>query len=139
MENNMEALQYPVGRYEKPETTNAQLQKEWIAVLQALPSWLDVCIENMDEAQLRVPYRDGGWNTQQVIHHLADSHMNAYIRLKLALTEDNPTVKPYDEGAWAKLPDTEVVPVNVSVTLLHAMHRRMVALLQQLQPADWER
>ncbi len=136
---NTEQLRYPIGPYQKQENTSPQLQKEWIATLGALPSWMDASIENLDEAQLKVPYREGGWNTQQVIHHLADSHMNAYIRLKLALTEDNPTIKPYAEAEWAKLIDTEVVPVNVSVTMLHAMHRRMVALLQGLQPHEWER
>ena len=139
MENNMEHLKYPTGRYQKPDAHDSRLQKEWISVLKALPSWMDACIENLDEHQLQVPYREGGWNIQQVVHHVADSHMNAYIRLKLALTEDNPTVKPYDEGAWAELIDTKVVPVNVSVTMLHAMHRRMVALLEHMQPSDWER
>ena len=139
MEDNMEHLKYPVGRYTKPEGHTPQLVKEWISVLRALPSWMDACIENLDEHQLQVPYREGGWNTQQVVHHVADSHMNAYIRLKLALTEDNPTVKPYDESAWANLVDTRIAPVNLSVTMLHAMHRRMVILLQNMQPADWDR
>src|SRR5580693_2363839 len=101
MENDIELLKYPIGRYQTPAATSAELQKEWMMVLKVLPSWLDACIENLDEQQLLVPYREGGWNTQQVIHHIADSHMNAYIRLKLALTEDKPTVKPYDETAWA--------------------------------------
>ncbi|MCW3122086.1 MAG: Metal-dependent hydrolase [Flavipsychrobacter sp.] len=139
MDNKLEQLQYPIGRYEPPVAMTPELAKEWIAVLGALPSWMDICIENMDEEQLRAPYREGGWNTQQVVHHLADSHMNAYVRLKLALTEDNPIVKPYNEQAWATLPDTEIVPVNISVTMLHAMHRRMVALLQTLSNTDWER
>ena len=139
MENNLEHLQYPVGRYQKPEGYTPGLKKEWIAVLQALPSWMDACIENLDEHQLEIPYRAGGWNIRQVVHHVADSHMNAYIRLRLALTEDNPTVKPYIESAWAELPDVATVPVNVSVTMLHAMHRRIVALLQAIAPEDWER
>lgn len=139
MESNIEHLKYPIGRYEKPASYTSQQLKEWTSVLQALPSWMDACIENLDEHQLQVPYRDGGWTIQQVVHHVADSHMNAYIRLKLALTEDNPVVKPYAEAAWAELPDTRVVPVNVSVTMLHAMHRRMVAVLQHMQPSDWER
>ncbi len=139
MENHMEHLKYPIGRYQKPEGATPQLQKEWIGVLQALPSWMDICIENLDEHQLHTPYREGGWTIQQVVHHVADSHLNAYIRLKLALTEDNPTVKPYDENAWAQLVDTKVVPVNISVTMLHAMHHRMVALLQHMPPSDWER
>ncbi|HXS37758.1 MAG TPA: putative metal-dependent hydrolase [Flavipsychrobacter sp.] len=132
-----EDLQYPIGRFERPEKYTPENAKEWIASIEALPSWLDVCIENLDEAQIHTPYRPGGWTVQQVIHHIADSHMNAYIRFKLALTEDNPIVKPYDENLWAVLPDVEVVPVNVSVTLLHAMHRRWVALLKSMQPADW--
>lgn len=139
MQDTLEQLKYPVGRYAKPENVTPELKKEWISALRALPSWMDACIENLDEHQLEVPYREGGWNIRQVVHHVADSHMNAYVRLKLMLTEDNPTVKPYDEGAWAKLADVSVVPVNVSVTLLHAMHRRLVALLETLQDADWER
>jgi hypothetical protein len=139
MENTLEHLQYPIGRYQKPETFSPELMKEWIAVLKALPSWMDACIENLDEKQLEVPYREGGWNTRQVVHHLADSHMNAYIRIRLMLTEDNPTIKPYNETSWAELPDVTIVPVNVSVTMLHAMHRRMIALLQTVLPGDWER
>jgi hypothetical protein len=139
MEPTLEQLQYPTGRYVRPEGHTPELRKEWIQILQALPSWMDVCIENLDAAQLETPYREGGWTIQQVVHHLADSHMNAFIRLKLALTEDNPTVKPYDEGAWAELPDVHTVPVNISVTLLHALHRRVVSLLQHLSPEQWER
>src|SRR4051812_17339764 len=135
MENNMEHLQYPIGRYKKPDGYTPELINEWIRTLQALPSWMDACIENLDEHQLQVPYRDGGWTIQQVVHHVADSHMNAYIRLKLALTEDNPTIKPYNEKAWAELADVRIVPVNVSVTLIHALHRRMVAIMQNMQPA----
>jgi len=138
MEQNTDELKYPIGRFEKPEAFTPELKREWIAVLANLPSWMDACIENLDEAQLHVPYRDGGWTIQQVIHHLADSHMNAYIRLKLALTEDNPAIKTYDEKAWALLADN-AQPVNISITLLHALHRRLVSLLQQLTEADWER
>lgn len=138
-EQELEALKYPIGRYVRPEQyTDAQMH-EWKAQIAALPSWLDVLIENLDEAQLHTPYRPGGWTVQQVIHHLADSHMNAYIRFRLALTEDNPTVKPYDENAWAQLPDVEVVPVNMSVTLLHALHRRLVALMDKMSPEQWVR
>lgn len=139
MENSIEHLQYPIGRYQKPGTFTPALMEEWIKVLEALPSWIELSIENLDANQLQVPYREGGWTIQEVVHHVADSHMNAYIRLKLALTEDNPVIKPYDEGAWARLPDTGLVPVNISVTLLHTLHRRMVVLLQNMQPADWER
>jgi len=139
MEANMEELQYPIGRFKRPETyTDADI-KEWLGALKGLPMWMDACIENLDVPQLETPYRPGGWTVQQVVHHVADSHMNAYIRLKLALTEDNPTVKPYDEALWAELPDSRHLPVNISVTLLHALHLRMVHQLEQLQPTDWER
>ncbi len=137
MEHTFEQLKYPVGRYQQPADYTPELIKEWISILKVLPSWMDACIENLDEHQLKVPYRPGGWNIQQVVHHVADSHMNAYIRLKLALTEDNPAVKPYEEAAWAELIDSQIVPVNVSVTLIHALHRRLVALLENMQPADW--
>jgi hypothetical protein len=139
MVDEMEQLRYPVGRYEKPESYTEADLKEWISVLEALPGWMDLCIENLDEAQLQTPYRPEGWTVQQVVHHVADSHMNAYVRLKLGLTENNPIIKPYQEAEWAKLADVSVVPVNVSNTLLHALHRRWVALLQNLKPVDWER
>lgn len=139
MDESHEQLAYPVGRYEAPEKYPPELQHEWIAAIEALPKWLDLCIENLDAAQLDTPYRPGGWTINQVIHHLADSHMNAYIRLKLALTEESPVVKPYDEKLWAELPDVETVPVNVSITLLHALHQRWVQVLRNMQPEDWER
>ena len=139
METEMEQLKYPVGRYAKPEAFTTALKQEWMGTLKALPSWMDACIENLDHDQLQVPYRDGGWTIQQVVHHMADSHMNAYIRVKLALTEENPTIKPYDEKAWAELEDVKHVPVNVSVTLIHAIHRRLVSVLERMPEADWER
>ncbi len=139
METEIEKQRYPIGKYQRPDGYNEGLVHEWISALRALPSWMDVCIENLDEHQLHTAYREGGWTIQQVVHHLADSHMNMYIRLKLALTEDTPTITPYDENAWAVLPDVNAVPVNISVTLLHALHRRIVAMLERLQGAEWQR
>ena len=139
MENNTETLQYPVGRYTQPKTFDKQQLKEWTDILKALPLWMDACIENLDEPQLHIPYREGGWTIQQVVHHVADSHMNAYIRLKSALTTINPSVAPYEEKAWALTEDVNKVPVNISVTLLHALHLRLVALIDGLSPADLER
>ncbi len=139
MPENIEELKYPIGRYMKPEGYNANELRSWINILKALPMWMDACIENLDVYQLETPYREGGWTIQQVVHHVADSHLNAFIRLKLALTEDNPTVKPYKEELWAALEDTKQVPVNVSVTMLHAVHRRMVALLERMTDAQWLR
>ena len=139
MDDSHEQLRYPIGRYEAPERYDPELQTEWIAAIEALPKWLDLCIENLDEHQIQTAYRPGGWTVNQVIHHIADSHMNAYIRLKLALTEDSPVVKPYEEKLWAELPDVESVPVNVSITLLHALHRRWGQALRNMHPEDWER
>ena len=139
MDSDLEQIIYPIGRFEAPEQYQPELQEAWISAIEALPSWLDHCIENLDAAQLETPYRQGGWNTNQIIHHLADSHMNAYVRFKLALTEDSPVIKPYDEGKWALLPDVDAVPVNVSITLLHALHRRWGTLLRNFSHEDWER
>ncbi len=139
MENNMEQLQYPIGRYQRPESCTPEMKQEWLSILAALPSWMDASIENLDEHQLHVPYRDGGWTIQQVVHHVADSHVNAYVRVKLMLTEDNPTVKPYDEAAWAELADVDAVPVNISVTMIHTIHRRLVALLDHISDTEWDR
>ena len=139
MDESHEQLAYPVGRYEPPDKYPPEMQTEWIASIEALPRWMDLCIENLDAEQLDTPYRPGGCTINQVIHHVADSHMNAYISLKLALTEDSPVIKPYDEKLWAELPDVETVPVNVSITLLHALHRRWVQILRNMSPEDWER
>lgn len=139
MHDNLEALKYPIGRHQSPDTYDANKLNEWISVLEALPGWLDTCIENLDEAHLQTPYRPGGWTVQQVLHHIADSHMNMYIRLKFALTEDNPTIMPYDENKWALLYDVEATPVNISITLLHALHRRITAVLRNLKDEEWGR
>lgn len=132
-----EHVVYPIGRYEKPAAYTPAMLEDWINIMEIAPTWLDPCIENLDEEQLMTPYRPGGWNITQIIHHLADSHMVAYMRLKLALTEDNPVVKPYFEALWAELPDANKVPVNVSITLLHALHRRWVAAFRAMSPEQW--
>ena len=130
---------YPIGRFIPSADYNDDKLASWIGGIRSVPLLLDYCIENLDEAQLNVPYRPGGWNTIQVIHHLADSHMNAYIRLKLALTSDKPQINPYDEAQWAELPDVAGVPLNVSITLLHALHRRWTYLLDHMKDGDWNR
>lgn len=139
METNIEQLKYPIGKFQRPGGHNIESRTEWIQVLKALPSWIDLSLENLDHDQLNTPYRDGGWNIRQVVHHLADSHINAYVRLKLALTEENPAIKVYDEKGWAELADCEITPVNVSATLLHALHRRWTDLLEHLDEASWDR
>lgn len=127
---------YPIGKYE-PQPFSATLLEERLIEIKFLPQLLENAILNLDEAQLNTPYREGGWTLKQVVHHVADSHMNAYTRFKLGLTEDNPTIKPYDEEAWAKLPDVEIVPINVSLTLLHALHNRLYHTLKALTEEQW--
>ena len=134
-----EQLRYPVGRYTMVAEPSAAERARWIADVAEAPARLRAALDGLDEARLDTPYRPGGWTVRQVAHHLADSHMNAYIRFKLALTEDSPTIKPYDEGRWAMLPDTEAVPVETSVVLLEALHERWGALLEAMTPADWSR
>ena len=124
-------IRYPIGKYEV-EPYAQELKKKWINDIQFLPHDLEMAIQSLDEYQLDTPYRDGGWTVKQLVHHVADSHMNAYIRFKLALTEENPTIKPYEEAEWAKLPDTFNVPVNVSVTLLHSLHRRWTVINENI-------
>jgi hypothetical protein len=137
--NSEEEHSYPIGRFVPAETYTPQLLERWIGSIKSVPLLFDYCIENLDEAQLNTPYRPGGWTVIQVVHHVADSHMNAYIRLKLALTEERPQIKPYDEKLWAGLPDVADVPLNVSITLIHALHRRWVSMLLQMKEEDWKR
>lgn len=134
----MEDLRYPIGKYQ-PQPFSPELLEQWFIDIQFLPQHLENAVQNLDEAQLETPYREGGWTLKQVVHHVADSHMNAYTRFKLALTEDNPVIKPYLEAEWAKLADTEQTPVNVSLTLLHALHLRWIVLLRSITPEQWER
>lgn len=134
----MEDLRYPIGKYDPQPFSQKQLEA-WLIDIRYLPQHLENAVLNLDEQQLGTPYRPGGWTVRQVVHHVADSHANAYIRFKLGLTENNPVIKPYDEEAWAKLNDTAVVPVNVSLTLLHALHTRWVEVLKAITAEEWER
>ena len=131
-------LRYPIGKYE-PQPFSIEKKVEWLADLKFLPLQLENAILNLDEAQLHTPYREDGWTIHQLVHHVADSHINAYCRFKLALTEDNPTIKPYDQDAWALLPDTENLPINVSLTLLHALHTRWYELMNGMSENQWHR
>lgn len=126
-----EDLRYPIGKY-IAQPFSGKLFGEWLTDIKNLPQHLENAILNLDEAQINTPYRDGGWTVKQVVHHVADSHMNAYIRFKLGLTEDNPAIKPYDEVAWADMKDTQNLPINISLTLLHALHTRWYEILRHL-------
>ena len=134
----MEDLSYPIGRYVPQPYSDDQL-KERIMSIMFLPKELENAIQNLDEYQIETPYRPDGWTVKQLINHIADSHMNAFIRFKLGLTEDNPTIKPYNQDAWVNLNDTKIVPINVSITLVHALHARWAALLNGISSADLER
>lgn len=134
----MEDLRYPVGKYTPQPYSDKQL-KDWLIDISFLPQHLENAITNLDEAQLETPYRPEGWTVKQLVHHVADSHMNAYIRFKLGLTEENPTIKPYEEGEWALLNDTKNLPINISLTLLHALHTRWVEVLKGIDSEGWKR
>jgi uncharacterized damage-inducible protein DinB len=131
-------LRYPIGHYE-PRPFSGKQKDEWLNDIKFLPQLLENAVINLDEAQLLTPYREGGWTIQQLVHHVADSHMNAYCRFKLGLTEDNPTIRPYDQEAWALLNDTEKLPINISLTLLYALHTRWYSVISDLRIEDWER
>lgn len=127
---------YPIGKYD-PQPFSIPKKVEWLADIKFLPLQLENAILNLDEQQLQTPYRDGGWTVHQLVHHVADSHMNAYIRFKLGLTEDNPVIKPYDEKQWALLNDVQKLPVNISITLLHALHARWFEALKYVKDDEW--
>ena len=129
---------YPIGKYE-PKPYSQQQKEQWLNDLKFLPTDIEMAVTNLDEFQLDTPYREGGWTVKQLVHHVADSHANAYIRFKLGLTEDNPPVKPYNEKEWALLNDVQTVPINVSFTWLHAMHQRWVASIRDLTDEQWQR
>jgi hypothetical protein len=133
-----EDLRYPIGPFTPVLPASPEVRQAAIADVGALPARLRAAVAGLSAEQLDTPYRDGGWTVRQVVHHVADSHMHAFIRIKLALTEDTPTIKPYDEKAWATLADTQL-PIEVSLGLIDALHRRWMAIYETLAPADYSR
>lgn len=130
---------FPVGTFASRDELTADERRAMIDEIAATPARLRDASRNLSDAQLDTPYRDGGWTVRQVIHHVPDSHLNAYIRTKLALTEETPTIKPYDEAVWATLEDSRVTPVEVSLALLESLHARWVGLLRALDDAQFAR
>jgi uncharacterized damage-inducible protein DinB len=130
---------YPIGRFTPDQASTPETRTRHINQIAGLPSRLRQAVSQLSPEQLNTPYREGGWTVRQVIHHVPDSHLNAYIRCKLALTEETPTIKPYDEAAWARLKDSELTPADVSLDLLEAVHTRWVTLLRSLQAEDFRR
>jgi uncharacterized damage-inducible protein DinB len=135
----MSDLRYPIGKFEmKAKLTEAERQ-ELIQQIAETPAKLREAVKNLNNQQLDTPYRPGGWTVRQVVHHLPDSHMNSYIRFKLAITEDKPTIKTYDEKSWAELFEARTAPIEVSLALLETLHQRWVLFLRSLRPADFAR
>src|SRR5437868_5537376 len=130
---------YPVGRFDWKQEIPVERRAALIDSIAAAPARLREAVRGLDDEQLDTPYRDGGWTVRQVVHHVPDSHMNAFVRFKLALTEDNPTIKPYAEDRWSRLPDVALTPIESSLGLLELLHQRWVALLDTMQAADVER
>ena len=132
-------LRYPVGKFQWPEAVSAEDRARYIETIALAPVRLLDAVAGLTQAQLDTPYREGGWTVRQVVHHVPESHMNSYIRFKLALTEDEPVVKPYDQAAWARLPDVAGTRVDVSLQLLDALHERWVVLLRGMSEAEWKK
>ncbi len=130
-------LKYPVGRYQAPAAISVEQRAPWIEEMANLPDHLAKAVDGLNDAQLDTPYRPGGWTVRQVVHHLPDSHMNSYLRFRLALTEDAPLIKPYEEGAWAELSDAKTAPIAPSLALLTGLHQRFVLLLRSMTDADF--
>jgi DinB superfamily len=130
---------YPIGRFTPHPHPTAESRARHIEAISSLPNKMRQAVAELQPRQLDTPYRDGGWTVRQVVHHVPDSHLNAYIRFKLAVTEQNPTIKAYDETAWAQLKDSELTPVEVSLTLLESLHARWTVLLRSLKAEDFAR
>ncbi len=135
----LEKQRYPVGRFERPGRLTREQRSASIATLERLPAELRALTSALSDAQLDQHYRPGGWTVRQLVHHVADSHLNAYARMRLALTEVSPTIKPYDEAKWAELEDARTLPVAPSLALLEALHQRWVVLLRSLADEQWTR
>jgi hypothetical protein len=131
-------LRYPIGQYE-PQPYSDTLKEQWLADIKFLPNAIENAVNNLDEQQLQTAYREGGWTVHQLVHHVADSHINAYVRFKLGYTEDNPTIRTYEEKLWATTTDVRDLPINISITLLYALHQRWYEFLRHFNEEDWNK
>ena len=136
---DLDDLRYPIGRFSAGDASDIGIRAAHIQVLRELPERLRAAVAGLSDAQLDTPYRESGWTVRQVVHHVADSHMMAFTRCKLALTEDWPTITPYDEAAWANLPDSRLLTADISLALIEALHARWVALLESLSEEDFQK
>lgn len=130
---------FPIGKFHYEGTPSEEQRANFIDEIERTPAGMRATVQGLSPQQLDTPYREGGWTVRQVVHHVPDSHMNSYIRFKLGLTEEEPTIKPYFEDRWAKLEDTRSTPIEVSLSMLELLHERWVRLLRSLQPEDWKR
>jgi len=135
----MEDLRYPIGPFRPKPSISQNEREQMIEEIANAPSLLRKAVENLDEDRLNTPYRPDGWTVRQVVHHLADSHINSYIRFKLALTEKEPAIKAYDEARWAELPEAKDGPIDISLDLLESLHRRWIIVLKSFSPSDFAR
>jgi uncharacterized damage-inducible protein DinB len=130
---------YPIGKFSFEGALTADQKKQYLNDIEQTPAQLRAAVRGLSDQQLNTPYREGGWTVRQVAHHVPDSHMNAYIRFKLALTEDEPTIRPYMEDRWAELPESRQAPIDVSLALLDSLHQRWTMVLRNIGDADWKR
>lgn len=137
--NNLDSKRYPIGDFNEPKTISDTELQEYIQVIKNFPARLKFLIENFTDEQLDTPYREGGWSVRQLVNHLADSHANSFIRFKLALTEENPTIKPYHEAKWAELPDSLNISIKPAMRMLKGIHQRWSYLLKSLNNEQFER
>ena len=130
---------YPIGKFERPRNLTDEQRIELIRQIDETPSKLRAMVSGLSDQQIDTPYRTGGWTVRQVVHHLPDSHLNAYVRIKLALTEQEPTIRPYNETLWAELQEARSAPIEISLLLLESLHRRWVLCLRSLKSSDYSR
>ena len=135
----MEDLRYPVGRFDAAAEVPHAARVALVESIATAPQRFRAAVSGLTDQQLDTPYREGGWTVRQVVHHVADSHMNAYIRFKLGYTENSPTIKPYDEALWAQTEDVKQLPINISLTILYAVHRRWLVFLESFTSEDWNK
>lgn len=137
--SEIEKLKYPIGRFVEPKIITNEIVNDWITEIERLPALLERAVRNLNRTQLLTPYRDGGWTLAQVVNHVADSHINAYVRCKLTVTEENPTVKPYDEKAWAETFDGKNTDLTASLAIIKSVHFRWALFLNTLADKDFDR
>jgi uncharacterized damage-inducible protein DinB len=130
---------FPIGKFLYSGSLTAERKQEHLHNIEQTPARMRAALRGLSDRQLDTPYRDGGWTLRQVAHHVPDSHMNSYIRFKLAITEDDPTIKPYMEDLWAELPEAKSAPIEMSLVLLDSLHQRWVLMLRKLSDSDWQR